>query len=436
LTSPPKWLLTRAEVDGRVVDCRIEGDRVTAVGHELAPLVGEQTLDCSGHALLPGLADHHIHLWAAAAARSSLDLEGAVDLTPFAGTPGVGWLRVIGAGAALDRADLDKIWPDRPVRVQHRSGAMWSVNSEAITHLGRGLDAEERRTGQLWRSDVRLRTMLLDGGIVEAVDLAPLGIELARKGITHVTDATSTLSRHSVDALIAGLPQDVASLSAAVDSRAPAKIVVADHSLPTLDELGRAIARRHEHGRPVAVHAVTIAALALTVGALETVGAARGDRIEHAAVCSDDLADRVAALGVTVVTQPSLWAKHGRTFRRESPEQERPLLWRYAGLLARGVRVVASSDAPFGSLDPWQTIHASTRRASRHWPDESVSSETALRSMLADPHDLAGKHRRVQPGATADLVLLDRPLSDYLRDAESTSRCPVRQTFLRGQAYL
>jgi len=75
------WLLRGVEVDGQRCDCRIEGPRITHVAPHLPIGSDDRVLDGCGGALLPGLADHHIHLLATAAAVHSVDVSGpaAVD---------------------------------------------------------------------------------------------------------------------------------------------------------------------------------------------------------------------------------------------------------------------------------------------------------------------------------------------------------------------
>ena len=68
----PATLLRHVEVDGRRLDVRIDGGRVTALGSGL-PTAGAEVVDGAGGALLPGLHDHHLHLLASAAALGSLD---------------------------------------------------------------------------------------------------------------------------------------------------------------------------------------------------------------------------------------------------------------------------------------------------------------------------------------------------------------------------
>jgi predicted amidohydrolase YtcJ len=175
--------------------------------------------------------------------------------------------------------------------------------------------------------------------------------------------------------------------------------------------------------RPVAVHCVTEAALALTLAVLGECGPVRGDRIEHAAVCPPQLAALAASLGVAVVTQPSLVALRGDEYLERVDDDELPHLWPFASLLAAGVRVGCSSDAPYGDPDPWRSIAAAVERRSRSGrevaPGERVDALTALRGYLGAPDDPGGPPRSVRAGAPADLCLLDRPLADALaRPAE------------------
>ena len=142
-----------AEVEGRIVDVRIEADRVvdvTAGGSAPVSAPGDQGYEAGGGALLPGLHDHHIHLLALAAAARSVkvgpadvgDADGlarALQAADAALAPGR-WLRAVGyhesVAGPLDRHDLDTAIPARPARVQHRGGAMWVLNSAAVDRLG------------------------------------------------------------------------------------------------------------------------------------------------------------------------------------------------------------------------------------------------------------------------------------------------------------
>ena len=427
MPSGERWLLRTVAVAGRRLDCRIRDGRIAELGSGLQAADGEQVVEGSGGELLPGLCDHHVHLRALAAARRSIDLRGGAlaDRPPDA--PGTGWLRVIGAGQEVRRADLDAVWPDRPVRVQHRSGALWTLNSAALAQLRPGVTAEEQATGQFWRAGERLRRLL---DRPEDVDLAAISTELSAYGVTHVTDATP-----DADPAALIVAQRVLSLAGA--GVGPRKIVLADHEPPDLDRLIAAIRTARDAGRGVAVHAVTRVALAVALAALTEAGSGPADRIEHAAVCDDDGARRLAELGVAVVTQPTLLARHGRRYVAESEPDDRPLLWRYAGLLRLGVRVAVSSDAPYGDPNPWTTVAAAARRECDGVVfdgDERVHPAVALASMLADPADPGGPARTVHVGAPADLCLLSTDLATALETAVAGRTPVVRLTLVGGRA--
>ena len=92
--------------------------------------------------------DHHIHLFATAAALRSAQCgpEAARDRAGLRvalqqqAPDARGWVRGVGyhesVAGELDRAALDALLPDRPVRVQHRTGQLWILNSRAIERLG------------------------------------------------------------------------------------------------------------------------------------------------------------------------------------------------------------------------------------------------------------------------------------------------------------
>lgn len=432
------WLIRDAEIAGHRADCLVRAGMIAAVGPGLRAPSGAVVVPGRGGALLPGLADHHIHLRAAAAARRSVDLHGGTDLSALTALDGAGWVRVVGAGDLLTRTDIDRACAGRPVRVQHRSGAVWTLNSAAVSLLSAGLTAAERRTGQLWRADPRLRELLgeLPDSSLASV-LGELGQELAARGVTHVTDATPDLDAGQADSLARAVPQHVLALGSPA-GRGPRKLVISDHDLPGPDQLAAWIAAAHRAGRPVAVHCVTQVALALLIGALDAAGALAGDRVEHAAVCDDAAADRLAGHGVIVVTQSTLFARHGARYLAGAEPAERALLWRHAGLLARGVGVALSSDAPYGDTDPWQTVAAAATRRTQDGvpflPAEAVPAEVALRSLLTAPADPAGAPRAVRAGAPADLCLLAQPLGHALaRAVTAPEAVRVRATFIAGR---
>ena len=203
----------------------------------------------------------------------------------------------------------------------------------------------------------------------------------------------------------------------------PVKLVVADYALPALDDLCRWMVAARDAGRPVAVHCVTRAGLALALAAWEEVGAARGDRIEHGSVVPPDLRAIVAARGIAVVTQPGFVHERGDRYLVEVDTDDLPHLYPCRSLIEAGIPVGGGTDAPYGHPDPWRDVAAAIERRTASGEPlgvrEAVSPERALALFLTPPEAPGGTPRRVTVGAAADLVVLDGPLSQVLEDPSS-----------------
>jgi predicted amidohydrolase YtcJ len=443
-------LIRDAEVDGRRVDIACSDGLVTAVGTALDD-TGHDVVEAKGAALLPGLHDHHLHLAAMAAARHSVrcgppDVRDRAELVDALNPPGHGWVRALGyhesVAGPLDRDRLDEMCPLRPLRVQHRSGALWMCNSVALDRLG----ISDHLDGRLWRRDDWLADRLAaDPTARPDLDFRSVGADLARLGITGVTDATPDVDERALDTLTdavtsGAIPQRVMLLGAADDvtstvfANGPRKIVLADSGLPDYDELRDAVADAHKADRAVAVHCVSAAAAALFVAALDDIGAIGGDRMEHGAVLDDAIVARLVELGVAVVTQPSFVHERGDDYLRDMDSIEQPLLYRYATLRVAGLCVAPSSDAPYADVDPWRAITNARERRSTTGrvigPAERVSTDVGLQGYLSDPTAPGRTPRRIRIGSPADLCLLDVPLHTML-DAPAAGH--VRMTVVRGE---
>ena len=468
MRAAPELVLSAVEVAGRRVDVVLAGGRVQEiVPAGEAATHGVEVVAGAGGALLPGLHDHHLHLLALAAAGTSVavgpgavgdraDLSRALRAAP-ASTDG--WIRAVGyhesVAGPLDRWVLDELEPDRPVRVQHRTGAAWFLSSSALARLGLAgpagdrtdvegveLDALGRPTGRIYGNDLLVR------GSGPAPDLAPVGRTLASYGVTGVTDATPYAEASAFDPLVAAieggaLPQQVvvtggpalagATVPAAL-GLGPVKLVVADHGLPDLDGLAGDIDRAHRHGRPVAVHCVTRAGLVLALAAWDQAGPRRGDRVEHASVAPPELRTHMARLGLTVVTQPSFVAERGDQYLTDVDDDDIAHLYPCRSLEADGVPVGGSTDAPYASADPWRAVRAAVDRRTTSGAilgrGERLAPGRSLELFLTPPDDPGGPPRRVEVGAPADLCLLAVTLDEALRAPSSTA---VRATFRGGR---
>jgi len=416
-------LLKDVEVEGRRVDVRTEQTTISDVSPGLRPAPGEDVVDGRAGVLLPGLHDHHVHLLAMAAADRSVNLHGDADVAAALRAadrrfPAGAWLRAVGWGGGeqdLDRDALDALVPDRPVRVQHRSGALWVLNSAALQRVGM-----EEPSGRLFGADALLRERI---DADQTLDLAAVGRRLASYGVTGVTDATPFLDMGGPGLLAAAnLPQRLV-LTGAPDldigkgpegmQWGPAKVVLADHDLPSLEEVVDQFGAARAHARAVAVHSVTVASLVLALAAWDEVGAGPDDRIEHGAVIPAELIPRLASLGLTVVTQPNFVVEREEQYRAEVDSTEQDSLYRCRTLLDAGVQVAFGTDAPFGDADPWRAMAAAVDR--KLGPAERVDAATALGRFLSPPLQPGRAPRRVRAGEPADLCLLREPLAGVLR---------------------
>lgn len=455
------------DVHGRPLSLRLDQRGIIAVAESLLPQPGEPQLDAKGGVILPGLRDHHLHLFATASARRSLQcgppqVNNEADLREALRqhcAVNRDWVRGVGFHDSvcpdLNRHWLDALCADQPVRVQHRSGMMWVLNSMAIEALGIApleelpagaeRDGDGALTGRFYDCDAWLGQRIPRS----ALSLASLSRDLASLGISAVTDTgvNNGLNqwRSLRDAVVAGefkqrlLVMGNESLNEVADAIpgrievGPLKLYLREAALPDMTEFSRRIADAHRHQRRIAVHCVTRVELHFALAALEEAGAQPGDRIEHASVADDFALEKLAMLGVTAVTQPHFIAERGDQYLQDVEADDIPLLYRGAGFIDNGVTLAAGSDAPYGDIDPWAGMAAAVKRRSRAGrvlqPGEVLSAEQAASLYCGDLRQPGGG-LDITVGMTADLCVLDRPWQQCRRDLHSGH---VLATFSGGQ---
>ncbi len=469
------------EANAPRVDVRIRrvpgSATIAAIGSDLEAAAGEPIVHGAGGALLPGLHDHHIHLLALAAASRSVrcgppdvtDREGLARAIAGASAPArppgaderpAAWIRGVGyfesVAGDLDAGALSQLAPGRPVRVQHRSGALWILNQRGLETLGLAdrlpddapsgaeRDAQGRSTGRFFRADAWLRQLIEDPG---PPDLAETGAMLARYGVTGVTDATPgngafeadlfagaiATSRLPLAVRMMGLPSLAVPLQPGLQ-RGAVKLVLDDTTAIDPDSVVESVRNAHEHDRPVAIHCVTRTELVVALAALAAVGARPDDRIEHASIAPPELARQLAQLGVTVVTQPNFVRERGDAYLRDVDPSERPWLYRCQGLLDAGVALGGGTDAPFGNPNPWAAMQAAVDRRTAAGAvlgaEDALRPERALALFTSAPEAPGGPPRHVTVGVPADLCLLDRPWS---RARDALDAGAVVATWHQGQ---
>lgn len=415
-------VIRNAVLAAATIDIGIREGRIAAIGTDLNGIGPEY--DARGLSVGPGLHDHHLHLLATAARMESVDLadcktlDAAVArLRARAGPVGT-WVRAIGYderhGELPGREQLDDWLPQRPLRIQDRTGAYWLLNSAAIAKLGGPpypacveLDARGEPSGRIWRGDAWLRERI--GGAPPS--LAALGAQLAQWGVTGVTDAGASNGPAEAGLLTGAMPQRLV-LMGTEDLRAgegyalgPVKLLLDENDLPAIETLAARINAARTLHRNVAAHCVTLGELVFYLQALADAGGARpGDRIEHGGVIPESMINDIAAAGLIVVTQPNFIHDRGDRYLAQMDPQELADLYRLGSLLRGGVQVLGGSDAPYGDINPWIAIRAATDRRTRDGrvigADEATDRTTALALYTRSP---------LIAGAPADLILYDWP---------------------------
>ncbi len=422
-------LIKNVELNGEVVDVRLAEGRIAEIGR----LQGAADFDGQGGALLPGLHDHHIHLNATAAAMNSVrcgppEVTNEAELIEALDRPGGGWLRGVGyhdsVAGEIDRNWLDRHGPDRPVRIQHRSGRLWVMNSLAIEKLtlnGSKIAENEQKSGRLLDMDDAIRAGQ------DFPDLGPLVQKLLSYGITGVTEVTpSNGLAERAHYFRAAKPLKIQVMGKIELPDGHLKLHYHDHDLPPLERLAGEIKAAHDKGRNVAAHCVTRAELMLTLAGIEEAGFLAGDRIEHAAIADRAAIDWMKQIGVIVVTQPNFIAERVEAYRAEIPEAEQKNLWRLKSF--EDLPCAAGSDAPFGDPSPWAAMAAAVARP-RGFDVEAISPEAALALYTKPAKDAGQSPRKIAVGAVADLCLLAQPWSKAMKSFKDVT---VNATWIDG----
>ena len=441
-------------------DIRIQGDTITEIG-TLSPLPGEHVIEAAGGALIPGLNDHHIHFLSYAASLSSIDCspsqvgssEDLVALLKQA-PHSESWLRGIGyhesVAGEIDRFWLDRCCPDRPVRIQHRTGRLWIFNSCGLDLLQQAmasrteaseLPSEGLKTGRFFDADQILGPLL--GRTLPPVKLA--SARLASYGITGFSDMTPSNDEDAFtlfDELIrnGSLLQEIQvarreAFQTQVEALipGPVKIHLHESRLPELDELVERIRTSHQLHVPIVIHCVTEVELLFALAALEEAHPMTGDRIEHASITPSYIFERLASMDITVVSQPQFILEKGDTYLRDLNSEEHPFLYRCKTFLDWGIAFAGSSDAPFGNADPWSTMRAAISRSTRSGQpigqQEALTPEQALALFLGSLSN-PGTPQNICVGKPAELCLLTLP---WHQARTRLFKEDVRMVFAKGK---
>ena len=450
---------------------------------------GARVVALGGRAVLPGLHDSHVHPMSGGmrllrcrldAATNPRALDAAVRACASrlegAWLLGGGWTRRAFGDRPPSREKLDELVPERPAFLTNEDGFAGWVNTRARTLAGldpdgpglvEGEAAEKVRQRMPQPSEAELREALHRAtamanrfGITSIVDAAasPALVDAYRaadqageltvrvvaaqridpqRGAEQVDEMVARRDRvrgrrFRADAAKLFLDGEIVDHTAAMlapyaDSPERGKLFFDEAVL-------RAIVRRLDaEGFFVHMHAMGDAAVRAGLDAFDAAIRDNGPRdrrhqIAHLGAVAPDDVRRFGALGVAADLQP-IWAQPSDAAMAPSlaalgPARAR---WMYpmAAVAAAGGRVLASSDWPSPSMNPFDAIQVAVA---------SVTLDAILAAYTRDAAWAAGEDREdgtLTAGKAADLIVLDR--DPYALRPRDLHRVRVLLTLIDGE---
>lgn len=436
--------------------------------------------------VVPGFVDAHLHLAAVGFEAGGLDLRGVGSLEELKELVarererfhdwvyGRGWDQDE-LGAWPTRYDLDEVSGGKPVLLMRVCGHAAVANTEALRRLGL-LGAEKRRPGVDYGCDGSPTGLLFEDEAWRAYRVAKHSSDpvktvlegqrrLLEAGVT--TAATMGADWHEARGLLwawrsgslairvrvyldwglyramrgagfvpAGLGDEtlrVAGVKLYMDGSLGARTAwLREPYRDAVHETGRRLLSRRElaekaaeaarDGLDVAVHAIGDAAVLEAAHGLLAAGV-RG-RVEHASLAPPDVLEALRSAGARVAAQPRFVASDSWAVERLGEERAR-WLYPFRTMLARGIPLGFSSDAPVEPPSPLEGVYAA---AARPGPlgslsrGEALDVETALALYTRGSASVLGEEWLgcLEPGCAADAaVLAEDPLEaplDYIPD--------------------
>ncbi len=443
----------------------ISGGRVRAVGTNgsILALAGSRTrcIDAGGDCILPGFNDAHVHIWKVGQLQSFVfDARGADSLDRLldewrswdAGR-GHPWARARGyneaglqEGRHPNRADLDRVFLDRPAVLMRTCAHMLVANSAALRTACITATTPDPPGGLIDRTEAGEPTGLLREtamGLVERVVPPPSTADYAAmiragqqhllaNGITSATDPAVhpelmtayrsldreerlagrvfTLAIRRPDGGTGTLP--LPEVHVAPNLRTDGVKFFADGGLSGAtaallepyahadtrgvlrfaeEELFELALPAHVAGLRIGIHAIGDAAIDVVLRVYDRLydhAPGRRHRIEHCGLPLARHLDRMSRLGIFAVPQATFIRELGPNFRRYLTPGYLRRVYPLRSLLDAGIDTALSSDAPVvRDLDPLRAIQAAVLRRDEEGEQiaaqEAISVAEALRSYTA-----------------------------------------------------
>lgn len=479
ITGPSAALLP----DDGLFDVFLDGGVIADIAPTGAMPSRGEIVDAEGAWLIPGLWDHHVHTvqWALVAQRAALGhaesaahaarLMGEAEILSDGRRVGTGYrdafwrdipsLSVLDAATGdvptyLINADVHSVWLNSAaLRREGYTSADGFFREAPAFEISRRLNAVDPLVG-----DALVASMARDAasrGVVGIVDLDMAWNEEAwarRLGAGFDTQRVEfgiypdLLERAVSEGLRTGDPVRgaasdlvrVGSLKVITDGSLGTRTASTSHAYPddphnrglltyAPERLLELMTTATGNGLSCAIHAIGDVANSHALDAFTVTGAT--GTIEHAQLVAHADIPRFGRLGVGASVQPE-HAIDDRDLTDSIWATQTALPYPLRALADSGANLLFGSDAPVSPLDPWAAMAAAvfrTRDGREPWqPLQGVDASTALD---ASTHGGSAAAATIEPGAVADLVLVDR---DPLTASETELRgTRVQVTLLGGR---
>ncbi|MGF9761653.1 amidohydrolase [Microvirga sp. 0TCS3.31] len=404
--------------------------------------------------------------------------------------------------------ELDRIAPDNPIYIKRTCGHIAVVNTQAMRAAGIGHNTPNPEGGLIERRDNRLTGLLAESAMRLVVAALPkpskaelvtaiehAGQYMLSQGFTSVMDAAVGMAAgmDEIEAYeeaarsnrlpvrtwvcIYGNPDGIADVAHAAGHRFGREVgrlrygamkVFADGSAGGLtaamsepyiagepdnrglfcfseEEMHRLLARYHDLGYQLAIHAIGDAAIEQVLSGMEKAASAetpiqgRRHRIEHCGFLSDDQLARMAAAGIDPVPQPIFIYEFGDLYIHNLGQDRAGASYPMRRWLDAGLHPAASSDAPVSATDPFKNLFTMVTRKSKRGTvigeRERLTMEEAVHAYTycgAFTQFAEGQVGRLVPGQAADIAILSHDIFAVEPEVvETQARCDM--TILGGE---
>ena len=427
-----------------------------------------EVIEIGGRSLIPGLIDSHFHLLSTGLQLVFEDLSGsttieeALERLSAAGENfDAEWLMAGQLNEELftnprlpTLADLDRLFPGRPVFVEHRSLHFALCNSVALSRLGLGDRCINGQIHGTQLSRARQQVLEFQGAHFVARALRAASQQAAERGATtlHVMEGGQMFGDFSVDILqevrdtlatdtvLYWCGTDVAYAKERGFDRVGGDVAIdgtfgsrtAALGEPYTDDASTCgtlhlqqeavstfFTAATRAGMQPGLHAIGTRAIEIGLDAIEHARNANGNnpryRLEHCGEITARQIERAAALGVSVSTQPVftyLRGQPGGVYEQRLGTQRNQAVYPLRRLLDGGVRVAGGSDAPVAPNDSLLGLESCVNAT---YEAQRVDLLEALRVFTSDAAWCAGEENLkgdIAAGMRADLVVLNGDLVD------------------------